>query len=265
MAQLLRAENLTKVFGGLAAVNDVSFSVDQGSIKAIIGPNGAGKTTLFDLLTGIQPLTSGKIWFEGAEITGEKPFRVSSLGVARTFQTIQLFGDMTVLENVMVGRHVRSRGEFASVGLRLPGSRREEASIDKESRKFLEMVGLGLQAVKIADTLPFGQQRLLELSRAMATEPKLIMLDEPAAGLNTYEIEELKDLIFKIREMGVTILLVEHNMGLVMRVSDEVLVLDYGQVIAEGSPEEIRDDPRVIEAYLGVEPDEMEDEGGAGA
>ncbi len=262
MGPMLVAEGMLKRFGGLAAVDGVSFNVEEGMIKAIIGPNGAGKTTLFDLITGIQKADAGEIRFLGKTVTGLKPHEMCSLGMARTFQTVQLFKNLTVLQNVMVGMHPRSKCGFFSAGFRLPRFWKEERAINEGARECLELVGLSLQSEKMADTLPFGQQRLLELARAVASRPKLLLLDEPAAGLNTYETEELQELIKKIRDMGITILLVEHNMGLVMKVSDEVMVLDYGRVIAEGSPEEVREDPLVIEAYLGTEmfqPVEVED------
>lgn len=252
---VIRASGLVKSFGGLMAVKNVSFGVQEGEIKAIIGPNGAGKTTLFDLLTGIYKPDSGCIYFQDVEIAGMPPHRITAMGIARTFQTVRLFTQMTVMDNVMVAMHHRTRSGFASCALGLPSSRREESWMREEACQYLHLVGLEMQGDNLAGSLPFGQQRLLELARALATRPRILLLDEPASGLNAYETRELGEIIYRVRDMGVTVMLVEHDMGLVMRVSERVIVLDYGEIIAEGTPEEIRSDPRVIEAYLGSEVD----------
>ncbi len=252
-SSLLEVKSLRKEFGGLLAVFDVSFGVDPGELLAIIGPNGAGKTTIFNLLSGVLKPTGGSIRFAGRLVNDLEPHAITRLGLTRTFQSIRLFGNMTVLENVMVGRHVKSRCGLLSAALRLPHARSEERAIREQAMARLARVGLEAKAEEDALSLPFGQQRLLEIARSLATEPRLLALDEPASGLNHMEKLELDRLIRSIRDDGVTVLLVEHDMQFVMDIVDRIIVLDYGQKIAEGTPAEIQANKRVIAAYLGEE------------
>jgi len=251
----LHVENLQKSFGGVQALKGLSFKVSPGIIKAIIGPNGAGKTTLFNVITGIFPPNGGAIALNGMSIEGRKAREIARLGVSRTFQNVEVFGRMTVLENVMVGRHIQSRAGIISTGLRLVGMRREERQIRESAIQHLAFVGLENRATELAANLPLGEQKLLEVARALATDPKILLLDEPAGGLNTRETEGLAALIHRILEQGITVVLVEHDMNLVMDISDEIMVMNFGEKIAEGKPKQIKNDPLVIEAYLGEEVD----------
>jgi branched-chain amino acid transport system ATP-binding protein len=248
---ILETRSLNRYFGGLHAVNEVSFTTSRGQIKAIIGPNGAGKTTLFNLISGSMTPDSGSVLFMGVEITRLKPFAVAGLGLFRTFQTTKLFDHMTVLENVMVGRHTRSSAGFLSCMLHLPKTWKEERAIEKKAVEILEILQLESFKDEQAGNLPFGKQRLVEFARALSTEPKLLLLDEPAAGLNIHETGEMAELLLKIRDWGISLLIVEHDMSLIMDISDEILVLDQGLKIAEGKPEEIQKNPEVIKIYLG--------------
>ena len=251
----LRVENLKKSFGGVHALKGLSFVVTPGIIKAVIGPNGAGKTTLFNVITGVFPPNGGSIALDGVSIEGQKSRDIARLGVSRTFQNVEIFGRMTVLENVMVGRHIRSRAGIIGTGLRLSKMRLEERRIRESAMDYLQFVGLEHRAGELASNLPLGEQKLLEVARALATDPKILLLDEPAGGLNTRETEGLAVLINRILERGITIVLVEHDMNLVMDISDEILVMNFGERIAEGKPKQIKDDPLVIKAYLGEEVD----------
>jgi len=248
---LLEVSRLHKKFGGLHAVNDISFGVEKGAIKAIIGPNGAGKTTLFNLITGALAANSGSVRFDGRRIEGRKPHHIAAAGIARTFQTIKLFHGMTTLENVMVGRHLRSRAGFMASMLKLPWTLKEEKRIRAESMQLLELLEIAAYADVDAAGLAFGQQRAVEFARALALEPRLLLLDEPAAGLNMQETLEAGRLITRIRDLGITVLLVEHDMSLVMEISDEIMVLSFGQKIAEDVPRAIQDNREVITIYLG--------------
>lgn len=251
---ILEIDKLTRRFGGLIAVNQVSFRVNKGEIFGLIGPNGAGKTTLFNLITGLIPASSGKLIYQGQNITQNQPYQIAFKGIARTFQNIRLFGELSVLENIKIGRHLHIQTNFFTGILGFPSALRQERSNAEKAWELLKMVGLEQRAEVIANSLSYGEQRRLEIARALALEPQILLLDEPAAGMNPSEKSELSEFIREIRQkFNLTIILIEHHVPLVMGLCDRIAVLDFGQLIALGVPEQVRNNPAVIEAYLGNE------------
>lgn len=253
---VLKTDAITMQFGGLTAVNEFNLVLEKGQIVALIGPNGAGKTTAFNMITGVYKPTKGRVWFNGKDITDLKPDAITRLGIARTFQNIRLFRDLTVYENVLIGNHLRIRSSFLSATAGLPGYRKEEAHFREKTERLLKRVGLWELRAEKAGSLPYGKQRRLEIARALATEPQILLLDEPAAGMNPKETDDLTEFIREIRdEFNLTIFMIEHHMQVVMGISDKIYVFDYGTTIAEGNAKEIQNNQRVIVAYLGVDED----------
>ncbi|HKL58310.1 MAG TPA: ABC transporter ATP-binding protein [Sphaerochaeta sp.] len=255
---ILETDALTRAYGGVVAVNKVDFTVESGLITGLIGPNGAGKTTLFNNMTGLDNPSSGKVFFNNKDITGYPAHKICRMGIARTFQNIRLFKDLSVVENVMIGRHFKTgksetKGRFVNALKSYVYLKREEQEIYEKADSWLDFFEMGQLKNELAKNLPYGKQRELEIARALATEPQLLFLDEPAAGMNPQETEHLMSIIRKIRDLGITVVLIEHDMKLVMNICDTITVLNYGQKLAEGTPREIKHNPKVVEAYLGKE------------